>query len=212
MSDELSERCRAAYGGKVIEKSRFLTYAAHTAGEEEARAFLSAVRAQHPLATHVCHAFVADRVGNLMRFSDDGEPQGTAGMPILGVLRARRLFECAVAVVRYFGGIKLGAGGLTRAYSSCAAECLDGAELALWDECTELRVTADYSEVNALTAFSRRKVHGSFPGVCRRRPALSWPSARRRVRRSAPRWPIICAAGRKSAETGKYFAPFPLAH
>ena len=85
---------------KVIEKSRFLTYAAHTAGEEEARAFLERVRAEHPLATHVCHAYVADRLGNLMRFSDDGEPQGTAGMPILGVLRARKLFECAVAVVR----------------------------------------------------------------------------------------------------------------
>ena len=105
---------------KIIERSRFLTYAAHTAGEEEARAFLTRVRSEHPLATHVCYAFVADRPGNLMRFSDDGEPQGTAGMPILGVLRARKLFECAVAVVRYFGGVKLGAGGLTRAYSGCA--------------------------------------------------------------------------------------------
>lgn len=136
---------------KVIEKSRFLTYAAHTAGEEEARAFLERVRAEHPLATHVCHAYVADRLGNLMRFSDDGEPQGTAGMPILGVLRARKLFECTVAVVRYFGGIKLGAGGLTRAYAGCAAECLDGTELALWDECVQLALTVGYSEVGALS-------------------------------------------------------------
>ena len=67
---------------KVIEKSRFLTYVAHTEDETAARAFLAQVRAQHPLATHVCYAFVADRIGNLMRFSDDGEPQGTAGMPI----------------------------------------------------------------------------------------------------------------------------------
>ena len=134
---------------KVIEKSRFLTYAAHTAGEEEARAFLAKVRAEHPLATHVCHAYVADR----MRFSDDGEPQGTAGMPILGVLRARGLFETAVAVVRYFGGIKLGAGGLTRAYSGCAAECLEGAPLALWDMCAELCITVNYAEVGALTRF-----------------------------------------------------------
>ena len=138
---------------KVIEKSRFLTYAAHTAGEEEARAFLAKVRAEHPLATHVCHAYVADRLGNLMRFSDDGEPQGTAGMPILGVLRARGMFETAVAVVRYFGGIKLGAGGLTRAYSGCAAECLEGAPLALWDMCAELCITVNYAEVGALTRF-----------------------------------------------------------
>ena len=138
---------------KVIERSRFLTYCAHTAGEEEARAFLASVRAEHPLATHVCHAYVADRLGNLMRFSDDGEPQGTAGMPILNVLRARKLFECAVAVVRYFGGIKLGAGGLTRAYSGCAAECLDGAPLALWEECSEFFITVDYAQVNALQRF-----------------------------------------------------------
>ena len=138
---------------KIIERSRFLTYCAHTAGEEAARAFLASVRAEHPLATHVCHAYVADRLGNLMRCSDDGEPQGTAGMPILNVLRARKLFECAVAVVRYFGGIKLGAGGLTRAYSGCAAECLDGAPLALWEECSEFVITVDYAQVNALQRF-----------------------------------------------------------
>ena len=138
---------------KVIEKSRFLAYAAHTAGEEEARAFLRDVRARHPLATHVCYAFVADRLGNLMRFSDDGEPQGTAGMPILGVLRARKLFETAVAVVRYFGGIKLGAGGLTRAYSSSAAEALDRAAVCEYAVCTEVTVRVAYPEVNALTRF-----------------------------------------------------------
>ena len=123
---------------KVIEKSRFLTYVAHTEDEAAARAFLAEVRAQHPLATHVCYAFVADRIGNLMRFSDDGEPQGTAGMPILGVIRARKLFETGVAVVRYFGGIKLGAGGLTRAYSSSAAEALERAEICEYAVCVEV--------------------------------------------------------------------------
>lgn len=138
---------------KVIEKSRFLTYAAHTAGEEEARAFLASVRAQHPLATHVCYAFIADRLGNLQRFSDDGEPQGTAGMPILNVIKAQELYETAVAVVRYFGGIKLGAGGLTRAYSSCAAETLSAAEKCLYDVCAEYCIRIGYPEVNALTRF-----------------------------------------------------------
>ena len=137
----------------VIERSRFIARCAHCEGEEQARAFLAGVRAEHPLATHHCYAFVADKLGNVLRFSDDGEPQGTAGMPILNVLRARKLFECAVAVVRYFGGIKLGAGGLTRAYSGCAAECLDGAPLALWEECSEFFITVDYAQVNALQRF-----------------------------------------------------------
>ena len=113
---------------RTIEKSRFLSYVAHAAGEEEARAFLDRVRREHPLSTHVCWAYIGDRLGNLQRFSDDGEPQGTAGMPILGVLKAKELRETAVAVVRYFGGIKLGAGGLTRAYASLAAEGVEGAK------------------------------------------------------------------------------------
>lgn len=135
---------------KVIEKSRFLAYAAHTAGEEEARAFLGGVKAEHPLATHVCYAFVADKLGNLQRFSDDGEPQGTAGMPILNVIKSQNLFETTVAVVRYFGGIKLGAGGLTRAYSSSAAQVLEEADKCLFDMCEELLLRVGYAEVNAL--------------------------------------------------------------
>ena len=135
---------------RVVEKSRFLAYAAHTAGEEEARAFLAGVRAEHPLATHVCYGFVADSLGNLQRFSDDGEPQGTAGLPILSVIKAQGLFETAIAVVRYFGGVKLGAGGLTRAYASAAAEAADGAEKCLYDLCRELELRVGYPEVNAL--------------------------------------------------------------
>ena len=138
---------------KIIEKSRFLTYTAHTAGEEDARAFLASVRADHPLATHVCYAFIADSIGNLQRFSDDGEPQGTAGMSILNVIKAQGLFETTVAVVRYFGGIKLGAGGLTRAYSSSAAEALAESEKCVYDMCSEILLRAEYPEVNALMRF-----------------------------------------------------------
>ncbi|MDE5897047.1 MAG: IMPACT family protein [Clostridia bacterium] len=146
-----------AFTEKVIEKSRFLTYAAHTAGESEAAAFLSRVRAEHPQATHVCYAYVADAIGNEQRFSDAGEPQGTAGMPILGVLKAKKLCETAVAVVRYFGGIKLGAGGLTRAYSSSAAECCGAAEIREYDTCVRCAVAVGYSEVNALIRFAERE-------------------------------------------------------
>ena len=134
---------------KIIERSRFITYSTHVESEEEARAFLAKIRSAHSLATHVCYAFVADKVGNLQRFSDDGEPQGTAGVPILEVLKNKKLFETAVAVVRYFGGIKLGAGGLVRAYSSSAAENLDGADIRVLEMCAERLVTVDYTGVDS---------------------------------------------------------------
>ena len=133
---------------KIIEKSRFLTYSAHVESEEEARAFVAEIRGKHSLATHVCYAFISDKTGNLQRFSDDGEPQGTAGVPILEVLKAKKLFETAVAVVRYFGGVKLGAGGLVRAYSSSAAENLDGADIRLLEMCEEYTITVDYTGID----------------------------------------------------------------
>ncbi len=134
---------------QVIEKSRFLGYCSRTAGEEEAKKYLEQVRLRHVGATHVCYGYIADALGNLQRFSDDCEPQGTAGLPILGVLKAQKLCETTVAVVRYFGGIKLGAGGLTRAYASTAAETVARAEKRSFEECVELLLTVAYPEVNA---------------------------------------------------------------
>ena len=139
---------------KIIEKSRFITYCAHAESEEEARAFIADIRSKHTLATHVCYAFIADKTGNLQRFSDDGEPQGTAGVPILEVLKNKKLFETAVAVVRYFGGIKLGAGGLVRAYSSSAAECLDTADIRLLQVCAEYEIIAPYTGVDGVQKYT----------------------------------------------------------
>ena len=138
---------------KIIEKSRFLTYSCHVESEEEARAFIAKIRSQHSLATHVCYAFVADKLGNLQRFSDDGEPQGTAGVPMLEVLKAKKLFETAVAVVRYFGGIKLGAGGLVRAYSSSVAENLAGADIRSLQICKEMEIEVDYTGIDGVQKF-----------------------------------------------------------
>ena len=138
---------------KIIERSRFIAFSAHAESEEEARAFLSEIRKKHSLATHCCYAFVADKSGNLQRFSDDGEPQGTAGMPILEVIRNKGLYETAVAVVRYFGGVKLGAGGLVRAYSSSAAENLAGADIRSLEMCTEMEIAADYPSADAVRKF-----------------------------------------------------------
>ena len=143
---------------KIIEKSRFLTYVSHVESEEEAKAYLNKLHALHPLATHICYAYVADKTGNFIRFSDDGEPQGTAGMPILGVLKAKKLFETLIAVVRYFGGIKLGAGGLTRAYAGGAAEGVNGAKIVLFDTCVEIAVGVAYSDVKTLTRFAESKL------------------------------------------------------
>lgn len=138
---------------KIIEKSRFITYATHVESEEEARAFIAEIRKKHSLATHVCFAFVADKVGNLQRFSDDGEPQGTAGIPMLEVLKNKGLYETAVAVVRYFGGVKLGAGGLVRAYSSCTAENLAGADVRILRTCAEYEISVDYTGVDGAQKF-----------------------------------------------------------
>ena len=138
---------------KVIEKSRFLTYVSHTEGEEEAKGFLARIRALHPAATHVCYGYITDKIGNEQRFSDDGEPQGTAGMPILGVIKAQNLKETAIAVVRYFGGIKLGAGGLTRAYAGGAAEGMERAEKRVYTTGGEMSLEVDYPDVNAALRF-----------------------------------------------------------
>ena len=139
---------------KIIEKSRFIGYTVHVESEDEARAFLAKIRKEHSLATHVCYAFIADKTGNLQRFSDDGEPQGTAGVPILEVLKAKKLFETAVAVVRYFGGVKLGAGGLVRAYSSTAAETLDKADIRSLEKCVEYSVLVDYTGIDGVQKFT----------------------------------------------------------
>ena len=146
---------------KIIEKSRFITYSAHVESEEEARGFLAEIRKAHTLATHVCYAFIADKTGNLQRFSDDGEPQGTAGVPMLEVLKNKKLFEIAVAVVRYFGGVKLGAGGLVRAYSSSVAEHLDGARVCSLEVCAEYGIVVDYTGLDGVQKYL--SLHGCNP-------------------------------------------------
>ncbi len=138
---------------KVIERSRFIADVSHAESEEEARAFIASVRAKHPLATHSCYAFVADKTGNLLRFSDDGEPQGTAGMPILEVLRGKKLAETAAVVTRYFGGVKLGAGGLVRAYAGTAAEALAAADVREYRRCRRYRACIGYELLDALKKF-----------------------------------------------------------
>ena len=113
----------------VIERSRFISYVKKCETEDEARAFLEEKRKAHPFATHNCYAYITER-GKIARCSDDGEPQGTAGQPILEVIKNKKLFDTIVVVTRYFGGIKLGAGGLVRAYSQGARDVIEKAGTA----------------------------------------------------------------------------------
>jgi len=109
---------------KDIKKSRFIAHIAQTNSEDEAKAFIQQVREQESGATHNCTAFIVMENVLIERMSDDGEPSGTAGSPILNVLQQQELQNVTVVVTRYFGGIKLGAGGLIRAYSSTTAEAV----------------------------------------------------------------------------------------
>lgn len=111
----------------IINKSRFIGYGAPAASEEEALGFLADVRSAHKDASHHCYAYIIGANMGVMRYSDDGEPGGTAGMPIIEVMKARQITNACVVVVRYFGGVLLGAGGLTRAYSQGAATAINAA-------------------------------------------------------------------------------------
>lgn len=131
----------------VIEKSRFIASAVHVDSVEEAVEFVNLKRKQYFDATHNCYAYA---VGDRVKFSDDGEPQGTAGMPIYECIKNNGLDCLCVVVTRYFGGIKLGAGGLVRAYSGSCAEVLKQCERLNMTDCTRAEVVIDYSLLKPL--------------------------------------------------------------
>lgn len=109
----------------IVNKSRFIGHGCPCESEEEALKFLAEMREKYKDATHNCYAYIIGANMGVMRYSDDGEPGGTAGMPIIEVMKNRGVTNCCVVVTRYFGGILLGAGGLVRAYTKGAAMALD---------------------------------------------------------------------------------------
>ena len=113
----------------VIERSKFVCMIKGIETEAEAREYVDCARKKYPLANHYCYAYVADEKGVCRKFSDDGEPHGTAGMPILSALTGRGLCKTVAVVVRYFGGIKLGTGGLSRAYGGACLSAIENAEI-----------------------------------------------------------------------------------
>lgn len=125
-------------------KSEFIGYAKRVENEEEARAFIDEIKGKHKQARHNCWAYTIGKNRGIQRYSDDGEPQGTAGIPILEVLKKSDITDCAVVVTRYFGGILLGAGGLTRAYTKGASIAVKAAGIVEKVEGLRLSLTLDY--------------------------------------------------------------------
>ncbi|MGN7967478.1 IMPACT family protein [Microbacterium sp. 22179] len=130
----------------VIKKSRFLTHIAPVGSVEEAEAVIAGIRKRAWDAAHNCTAMVTGLLGDQARSSDDGEPSGTAGIPMLEVLRRRELTDVVAVVTRYFGGVKLGAGGLVRAYSTATSEALDLARLVRREALTQVRIEVAHAD------------------------------------------------------------------
>lgn len=130
-------------------KSLFIGYATPIKSEEDALEFIKKIRHKHGDATHNCFAYTL-RGGAIARYSDDGEPQGTAGMPIFDVIKKNGVDDCCVVVTRYFGGILLGAGGLVRAYANGAKIALEAAHIVTYERYTEFRIVCDYSAYQKL--------------------------------------------------------------
>ena len=126
----------------VENKSRFITYLQRVENEAEVTAFIKEVKKAHPKATHHCQASLINE--NLQSSNDDGEPSGTAGLPMLEILRKRNMEKIAAVVVRYYGGIKLGAGGLIRAYSKGVNEALNNADIYQVKEINKYKVVTSY--------------------------------------------------------------------
>ena len=190
-----------------ISRSRFLTRIERVETEAEARAVIAGAREQHPRARHHCSAFVLGAGQRTQRSNDDGEPSGTAGAPMLDALTSAGLSDVVAVVNRYFGGVLLGAGGLTRAYRAAVAEAVLGAERVTRAPRQRVAILAPYDVAAQLEAEARRRGWGI--GEARYGEALglaSEPSAERRPKRSGicigsfVAWPgvggIICSSDR----------------
>ena len=137
----------------IVNKSRFIGYGAPVQTEEEALAFLAEIRKKHQDATHNCYAYIIGTNMGIMRYSDDGEPGGTAGMPIIEVMKARGVTNAAVVVTRYFGGILLGAGGLVRAYTQGAVVALNAAQVGVMHPTQRMLVDVSYPMLGKVEHF-----------------------------------------------------------
>jgi len=190
-------------------KSRFIAICQPLATESEANAFVSGIRQQYPDATHHVYAWILAGELNLQRYSDDGEPQGTAGVPVLDVLRKNAVSQAGIVVTRYYGGTQLGAGGLVRAYSRAAAQALAAAGPVDMQLCQLFRVTVGYADLDrlrrqlALAGFPEIDCHFGVDAELQVAVPLT----------QAGRMPQLCADATNGAAllepTGRIYRPLP---
>lgn len=134
----------------VIKKSRFICHLHRASSDEDARAYIAEIKKRHWDANHNCSAYVVGDRGDIQRTSDDGEPSGTAGVPMLNVLLKRELTDTVAVVTRYFGGVKLGAGGLIRAYGQSVSGAIDAVGIVVRKELTQVAVIAGFEDAGRL--------------------------------------------------------------
>ena len=139
-----------------IKKSRFLCYLHKSFSEADAKEFIQQIKKLHPNARHHCYAFIIGEQNELQRSNDDGEPQGTAGVPMLECLANRQMQDTVAVTVRYFGGIKLGAGGLIRAYSKSVSNALDQAVITQKQKRLVYYMTFSYELIGKLDHYFRQ--------------------------------------------------------
>ncbi len=132
-------------------RSEFIGVATHIECEEDALNLIKRIKTKHYDARHNVYAYVCSS-GNVQRYSDDGEPQGTAGIPVLDVIRKTGLEDVCVVVTRYFGGTLLGAGGLVRAYTAAAKMAIDNAGIVTYENFSEIRMELNYSDYQKILA------------------------------------------------------------
>lgn len=134
----------------VVNKSRFIANIAPVSTEEEAKQFLDKIKKEYYDARHNCYAYILKENGGRKKSSDDGEPSGTAGRPILEVLEKNEITDAIIVVTRYFGGILLGAGGLVRAYSTAASSAVKNCEVINMQLCDIISVKAGYKDADII--------------------------------------------------------------
>lgn len=143
----------------VIEKSRFIAHISRAETEEEATEFIQSIKKKHWNATHNCSAYLIGEHDLIQKANDDGEPSGTAGVPILEVLKKRKLKDTVVVITRYFGGIKLGAGGLIRAYGKSTSEGLNATGIVERKLMKVVHIKVDYTWLGKLENELRASVY-----------------------------------------------------
>jgi uncharacterized YigZ family protein len=143
----------------VIEKSRFIAHVSRAETEEKAQEFIQSIKKQHWNATHNCSAYLIGENDQIQKANDDGEPSGTAGVPILEVLKKKQLKDTVVVVTRYFGGIKLGAGGLIRAYSKATSEGIEATGVVVRKLMRVMHTKIDYSWLGKIENELRSSVY-----------------------------------------------------